>query len=93
MTFDDEEEERVVNSRVNDEGGSSSRRRRYKDAAMINQCIDGSIKLFEHVHAPSLAHRDRQKVYAVLEELFEGVSASDRAWRRLRRRRRRRVEK
>ena len=71
MTFDDEEEERVVNSRVNDEGGSSSRRRRYKDAAMINQCIDGSIKeLFEHVHAPSLAHRDRQKVYAVLEELL-----------------------
>ena len=44
MTFDDEEEERVVNSRVNDEGGSSSRRRRYKDAAMINQCIDGSDK-------------------------------------------------
>ncbi len=73
MTFDDEEE-RVVNSRVNVEGDDRRRRRRrrrYKDAAMINQCIDGSIKeLFEHVHAPSLAHRDRQKVYAVLEELL-----------------------
>ena len=38
---------------------------------MVNQCIDNAIKeLFEHVHAPSLAHGDRQRFYAVVEEVL-----------------------
>jgi len=59
--------------REEEEDGSTktTKRRRHKNAAMINQCIDNAIKeMFEHVHAPSLAHRDRQKVYALLEELL-----------------------
>ena len=59
--------------REEEENGSTktTKRRRHKNAAMINQCIDNAIKeMFEHVHAPSLAHRDRQKVYALLEELL-----------------------
>ena len=40
-------------------------------ATMVNQCIDNAIKeLFEHVHAPSLAHGDRQRFYAVVEEVL-----------------------
>ena len=44
---------------------------------MVNQCIDNAIKeLFEHVHAPSLAHGDRE-ILRGRGGGVEGVSEGD----------------
>ena len=77
----DEGEQKHDEGVDDDDGGPQTQTRRRErqrknggkhfSATMVNQCIDNAIKeLFEHVHAPSLAHGDRQRFYAVVEEVL-----------------------